>query len=215
MNVHKLGAAVKEFLSGQPFIKQVRNEIREPVSGQKVEEWEAEHSVSMPEDLKSFFLSSNGFALEWESHERIAKGSMRINSLENLREVRKALAVDHHFLLDAATNEHALNDWRAFELERANCGTLAMGHSKETGWDGIWLRRRDGQWEKLFDGGFTEYFRLMVTQLGVPNWQLLFSRVGMDGQSSDWWWLLRPDQICLDAATMQLVRVGANDRLAE
>ncbi|KAH9492118.1 Tubulin polyglutamylase complex subunit 2 [Bulinus truncatus] len=75
------------YLEKKPGICQVINDIKPPAERPAVLMWEQKQSLLLPEDLKSFFLTSNGFHLTWSvkmESNTIPVGNMEICSVSQL-----------------------------------------------------------------------------------------------------------------------------------
>ncbi|GFR86836.1 tubulin polyglutamylase complex subunit 2 [Elysia marginata] len=63
---------------------QVKNDVKAPAERAAILMWEQKHSLLMPEDLKNFFMTSNGFHLTWSvkmENSTIPVGAMHLNSI--------------------------------------------------------------------------------------------------------------------------------------
>ncbi|CAL1526089.1 unnamed protein product [Lymnaea stagnalis] len=86
------------YLEKKPGICQVKNEVKAPAERPAVHLWEQKQSLLLPDDLKNFYLTSNGFHLSWSvkmDNLTIPVGNMNINPLSQLTP------------LDAASDEGA------------------------------------------------------------------------------------------------------------
>ena len=61
----------------------------------------------------------------------------------------------------------------------------------------IYFQDLSGDWFFIANS-FTDYFRLMVMHLGLPNWQYAFTDVGLDTTSQQWFRFLSPERLAID-----------------
>jgi len=86
----------------------------------------------------------------------------------------------------------------AFEIDsEVKDGRLAIiyrgTHSKPQ----IWFQDLSCNWFFLANS-FTDYFRLMIMHLGIPNWQYAFTKAGLDPQTLQWFRFLIPERLAID-----------------
>ncbi|XP_012937161.1 tubulin polyglutamylase complex subunit 2 isoform X1 [Aplysia californica] len=82
--IEQMTINVVKYLENKTGVCQVKNEIKSPAEKPAVLMWEQKNSLLLPEDLKSFFLTSNGFHLTWSvkmENLTIPVGSMHVNSV--------------------------------------------------------------------------------------------------------------------------------------
>uniref|UniRef100_A0A2C9LK00 Knr4/Smi1-like domain-containing protein n=2 Tax=Biomphalaria glabrata TaxID=6526 RepID=A0A2C9LK00_BIOGL len=87
---------IKSYLEKKPGICQVKNDIKPPAERPAVLMWEQKHCLLLPEDLKNFFLTCNGFHLTWcvkMENNTVPVGNMELCSISQL------------VLLDAAVDD--------------------------------------------------------------------------------------------------------------
>jgi hypothetical protein len=93
----------------------------------------------------------------------------------------------------------ARRDVTAFEIDsEAKDGRLALifrgaHHVKPQ----IWFQDLSCNWFFIANS-FTDYFRLMIMHLGIPNWQYAFTKVGLDPQTLQWFRFLVPERLAID-----------------
>ena len=68
----------------------------------------------------------------------------------------------------------------AFDIDsKVKNGRLALIYKEETAKPQIWFQDHSCQWFFIANT-FTDYFRLMIMHLGLPNWHYAFTQVGLD-----------------------------------
>ena len=69
----------------------------------------------------------------------------------------------------------------------------------------VWFQDLATRWHVLA-GSFSEYFRVMVAHLGLPNWQYAFTDVGLDPAARQWFAFLGPERLAVDLERGRLKR---------
>ena len=89
------------------------------------------------------------------------------------------------------SNSHILIDFSlcskdligAFDIDsKVKNGRLALIYKNPTAKPQIWFQDYSCQWFFIANT-FTDYFRLMIMHLGLPNWHYAFTQVGLDPQT--------------------------------
>uniref|UniRef100_A0A3Q2W3R0 Tubulin polyglutamylase complex subunit 2 n=1 Tax=Haplochromis burtoni TaxID=8153 RepID=A0A3Q2W3R0_HAPBU len=172
----------------------------------------------LPEDLRDFYLTTDSFTLTWSvklDSECVPLGCMMINSVARLCPLLQPVSL---FSLPNAPSLADL-DWeesgtesgsarvpvaphfdsrsRIFELDSCggngkvclvykNCTPGVVAQRSE-----IWFLDRSLCWHFLTTT-FTSYYRLMITHLGLPEWQYHFTPYGPSPQAKQWASLYQP-----------------------
>ncbi|ELW64584.1 Tubulin polyglutamylase complex subunit 2 [Tupaia chinensis] len=108
----------------------------------------------MPEDMKNFYLMTNGFHMTWSvklDEHIIPLGSMAINSISKLTQLNQS---SMYALPNAPTLEDLEDD--------------------------------------IHEDTFTAYYRLLITHLGLPQWQYAFTSYGISPQAKQWFSMYKP-----------------------
>ncbi|XP_061380759.1 LOW QUALITY PROTEIN: tubulin polyglutamylase complex subunit 2 [Danaus plexippus] len=187
---------VTKLLESDPRISNVEVERRQPCDRIALSNWEQKHSTVLPEDLRNFYASTDGFLLTWHykysADEILPVGSIRVNTLNDL-----CLTPVLKDLLDfAATRQNegpkpALNPKsKVFELDNCrNIGKVCLIYT-DGSWS-VWLVTREGGWGWLADS-FTQYFRMALVHLGLPGWQATFADLPLIPWAEQLFLLLAP-----------------------
>ncbi|CAD5117222.1 DgyrCDS6017 [Dimorphilus gyrociliatus] len=178
--------------------------------------WEQRVLCTMPNDLKSLYLTSDGLCMSWTS--RIAEtkytvGKIKINPLNQLVRIGGISCSnstvpslgdvdydeDDDDNLLKTTNKQPKFDNRSRIFELDSCDSLGkiclvyldtkpgiQAHNSE-----IWFLDRSLQWHYLADT-FYNYFHLIVVHLGISDWQYLFTSYGLPPQNRKWFELYTP-----------------------
>ncbi|XP_072455453.1 tubulin polyglutamylase complex subunit 2 isoform X7 [Notamacropus eugenii] len=177
--------------------------------------WEQENDCVLPEDLKNFYLMTNGFHMLWNvklDNYPIPLGSLMINSLMKLNQLHQTsvyLLPNSPSLVDLEEDEdeglvtngddpekpHFDSRNRIFELDSCSGnGKVCLVYKKDkpAPQDAeIWFLDRALYWHFLSDS-FTTYYRLLITHLGLPQWQYAFTSYGISPQARQWFNMYKP-----------------------
>ncbi|KAJ7999703.1 hypothetical protein DPEC_G00197160 [Dallia pectoralis] len=211
----RLTLGITRMLESMPGVMDVRVVEREPVEKRCLLSWEQRYACVLPEDLRDFYLSTDGFTLTWSAkleNDFVPLGCMVLNSVSNLRPLCQSMSV---FSLPNAPSLADL-DWdedqaeesgpaephfdsrsRIFELDPCsgngkvclvfkNCSKGVVAQQCE-----VWFLDRSLFWHFLTPT-FTAYYRLMITHLGLPEWQYAFTPYGPSPQAKQWASLYQP-----------------------
>ncbi|CAI5688452.1 unnamed protein product [Oreochromis niloticus] len=213
----RLTLGITRILENMPGVVDVRFAEREPAEKRSLLSWEQKNTCILPEDLRDFYLTTDGFTLTWSvklDSECVPLGCMMINSVARLCPLLQPVSL---FSLPNAPSLADL-DWeesgtesgsarvpvaphfdsrsRIFELDSCggngkvclvykNCTPGVVAQRSE-----IWFLDRSLCWHFLTTT-FTSYYRLMITHLGLPEWQYHFTPYGPSPQAK-WASLYQP-----------------------
>ncbi|XP_012685551.2 tubulin polyglutamylase complex subunit 2 [Clupea harengus] len=213
--IERLTLGVTRVLESLPGVIDVRFAEREPAEKRCLLSWEQKNACALPEDLRDFYLTTDGFTLTWSSkleNECVSVGCMVINSVVKLRRLGQSSV----FSLpstptiadldsdgeteDAETGReqpHFDSRSRIFELDPcAGNGKVCLVYKNCTEDEvtqqcDVWFLDRSLYWHYLTPS-FTAYYRLMITHLGLPEWQYNFTPYGPSPQAKQWAALYQP-----------------------
>ncbi|XP_005622918.1 tubulin polyglutamylase complex subunit 2 isoform X2 [Canis lupus familiaris] len=169
-HLEKLTLGITRILESSPGVTEVTIIEKPPAERHMISSWEQKNNCMLPEDVKNFYLMTNGFHMTW---------SVKLDASENQPE-------KPHF------------DSRSviFELDSCNgngkvclvykTGKPALAQDTE-----IWFLDRALYWHFLTDT-FTAYYRLLITHLGLPQWQYAFTSYGISPQAKQWFNMYKP-----------------------
>ncbi|XP_060810800.1 tubulin polyglutamylase complex subunit 2 [Amyelois transitella] len=187
---------VTKILEADPRICNVNVERRSPCDRVAISTWEQRHSAVLPDDLRNFYASSDGFQLTWHykysADEILPVGSIHVNPLNELY-LSPALKdlLDFSVTRQGSGPRPVLNTKsKVFELD--SCRTIGKVCLIYTGgsWS-VWLVTREGTWGWLADS-FTMYFRMALVHLGLPGWQAAFANLPLIPWAEQLFLLLAP-----------------------
>ncbi|XP_014636843.1 PREDICTED: tubulin polyglutamylase complex subunit 2 isoform X1 [Ceratotherium simum simum] len=169
-HLEKLTLGITRILESSPGVTEVTIIEKAPAERHMISSWEQKNNCMLPEDVKNFYLMTNGFHMTW---------SVKLDGNEKQPE-------KPHF------------DSRSviFELDPCNgngkvclvykTGKPALAQDTE-----IWFLDRALYWHFLTDT-FTAYYRLLITHLGLPQWQYAFTSYGISPQAKQWFSMYKP-----------------------
>ncbi|XP_065100131.1 tubulin polyglutamylase complex subunit 2 [Paramisgurnus dabryanus] len=214
--VEKLTLGITRVLESIPGVQDVRFAEKAPAEKRYLLSWEQKNNCSLPEDLRDFYLTTDGFTLTWNSKledKVVSVGCMVINSIAKLRPLLQSnvyslpnapTLADLDFDDDIEDPPHFDSRSRIFELDPCNgngkaclvykgCTPGVMAQQCE-----VWFLDRSLFWHYLTPS-FTAYYRLMITHLGLPEWQYNFTPYGTSPQAKQWAALYQPLTFHVDA----------------
>nr|XP_046166661.1 tubulin polyglutamylase complex subunit 2 [Oncorhynchus gorbuscha] len=213
----RLTLGITRVLESMPGVMDVRFVEREPAEKRCLLSWEQKNTCVLPEDLRDFYLTTDGFTLTWSAkleNESVPLGCMVLNGVANLRSLCQSSSV---FSLPNAPSLADL-DWDEEQVEESECGLVephfdsrsrifeldpCSGNGKvclvyKDCTEGVvaqkcevWFLDRSLYWHYLTPS-FTAYYRLMITNLGLPEWQNAFTPYGPSPQAKQWASLYQP-----------------------
>ncbi|XP_071965443.1 tubulin polyglutamylase complex subunit 2-like [Antedon mediterranea] len=182
--------------------------------------WEQRNSCILPDDLKRFYLTSNGFHLQWcvkFEDQPFHLGLMEINPIEkvaklaggrNTSNLPSLADVDYNtddddeteYLSHGRKQPHFDLRSRVFELDPCNgYGKTCLVYNNTTQGvpatdSDIWFLDRSLHWHFIADT-FSQYFRLMIMNLGLPLWHFTLTDIGLPNHAQQWFYMYAPLQL--------------------
>uniref|UniRef100_F6VUY6 Tubulin polyglutamylase complex subunit 2 n=1 Tax=Monodelphis domestica TaxID=13616 RepID=F6VUY6_MONDO len=245
-HLEKLTLGVARILEASPGVTGVSVVEREPADIGMITAWEQENDCILPDDLRNFYLMTNGFHMLWNvklDNYPVPLGSLMINSLMKLNQLHQSsvyllpnspslgdleededegvlqgslqvifdrqsrpflkcslCARNHDKSLfvpngDDPEKPHFDSRNRIFELDSCSGNgkvCLVYKRDKPAPQDSeIWFLDRALYWHFLSDS-FTTYYRLLITHLGLPQWQYAFTSYGISPQAKQWFNMYKP-----------------------
>ncbi|XP_075951779.1 tubulin polyglutamylase complex subunit 2 isoform X2 [Anarhichas minor] len=200
----RLTLGITRILENMPGVVDVRFAEREPAEKRSLLSWEQKNTCILPEDLRDFYLTTDGLTLTWSvklDNECVPLGSMMINSVARLCPLLQPVSLfslpnapslaDLDWEEEDDTESGTANapaaphfDSRSCIFELDSCGVVAQQSE-------IWFLDCSLCWH-LLTATFTSYYRLMITHLGLPEWQYAFTPYGPSPQAKQWASLYQP-----------------------
>lgn len=205
---------VVHYIKQKPGVQDVMFGHYNGVNNDLIDSWEDDNCCKLPEDLKNFYLTLNGLLIEWNielNDEKHPVGRIEVNSLQSLvlistegnnlsdNSIRlKDLDIDGE--VDDNGHKKPLFSDKYFELssdEAYGKVCLVYGCSKSEKMANklnhceIWFLDYSLQWYYLAPS-FLLYFRMLITHIGIPGWQYLFTNVDLSPESLLWFSMYLP-----------------------
>ncbi|XP_076628049.1 tubulin polyglutamylase complex subunit 2 [Colletes latitarsis] len=200
-----LTLGVVKLLENVPYVKNVRVERRNGCELTTIVNWEQRHCCLLPEDVRNFYLSIDGFQLLWNleiAGEEFSVGRMEIGSFSSLKRynAKEPQAESTKQEVDSERPETEPGSATSLEdvislphSDSRSCKMFEIGRcfpesgkakvylvyrtKPEQEPPSVWLHREDAdRWYHLA-GNFTVYFRMMIVHLGLPMWQCCVAAV--------------------------------------
>lgn len=184
-------------LSNIPRVTNINYDKRNPAERGSVNAWETRHGVNLPSDMKSFYLSSDGFCLFWSfeysSTEVKRVGKIHIPHLiqitlvrENLESIMSATSNQTPAKSSNSSSSSNNNDsipplklttkGKIFELSTVlDVAKVVMLYETPEATPKIYLLQIDNLKLNFLADTFSEYLRMAIAHLGLPYWELCFS----------------------------------------
>lgn len=205
------------FLQAHPVVSEVDVQDRPCATQAQVEVWEAQNKpFKLPDDYKAFLAISDGVTVRWSlrlKEESKPFGLMHINPLEEVTRLKFPESASAAFPLPDAGGAGTDRKAAAFDLD-AECieGRVALlyrpGRQPEVNAAGtlepwerrpeVWFQDLSCRWNFLASS-FNDYFRLLFSHLGVPQWQYAFTTAGMAPAAQHWLAFFCPERSALAA----------------
>uniref|UniRef100_A0A8C5XCH8 Tubulin polyglutamylase complex subunit 2 n=1 Tax=Microcebus murinus TaxID=30608 RepID=A0A8C5XCH8_MICMU len=169
-HLEKLTLGVTRILESSPGVTEVTILEKVPAERHMISSWEQKNNCMMPEDLKNFYLMTNGFHMTW---------NVKLDAGEDQPEKPHFDSRSVIFELDSCSGNGKV-------CLVYKTGKPALAQDTE-----IWFLDRALYWHFLTDT-FTAYYRLLITHLGLPQWQYAFTSYGISPQAKQWFSMYKP-----------------------
>ncbi|CAK9812371.1 Tubulin polyglutamylase complex subunit 2 [Anthophora quadrimaculata] len=132
-----LTLGVVKILESFPYVKNVRVDRRNGCENTAITNWEQRHCCALPEDVRNFYASIDGFLLQWNleiAGEEFPIGRMEVGTLASLKRVSNNQQIDfskQEFHVDAHKLDSEATSGDAADLENGHLPPhlLANDHS--------------------------------------------------------------------------------------
>lgn len=182
-----------------------------------IRNWEHNHGLILPEDLRAFYSSTNGFLYKYsfsydvncdEAKKHFQTGSIEVNPLESL-----SLIYDYDtnntaaeiVKNDAGFKLQLTKDSKVFQLASVYNGHVVIVYLNNYSTANVWLYTANMQFHYLADD-FTTYFRMSIAHLGIPCWQFLYAPEGLPEWSKEIFHLIAPGILVEDKQNLDLAQ---------
>ncbi|KAJ8924953.1 hypothetical protein NQ315_001118 [Exocentrus adspersus] len=185
--------------------------------------WEHNNSVILPEDLRAFYSSTNGFCYTYDfsydystgdnASPLVRQGSIRINGLNEMvrvygyetKNVAQMEQYGKNFVLVLSRES------KVFELATVDgFAKIVLVYVNSYSIPSIWLYSSPMTFNYLADD-FTTYFRMCIAHLGIPCWQYIVSREGLPEWSREIFQLIAPGVLSEDRNLVEYPKYSHQD----
>lgn len=185
--------------------------------------WEHNNSVILPEDLRAFYSSTNGFSYtynfsyEYNTTENantlIREGNIKINALNDIEriygyETKNVAQIEHYgknYMLVLSRES------KVFELASVdNYAKVVVVYINSYCIPSIWLYSSPMSFNYLAED-FTTYFRMCIAHLGIPCWQYIVTREGLPEWSREMFQLIGPGILNEDRGLIDYPKYNPDD----
>ncbi|XP_002061911.3 tubulin polyglutamylase complex subunit 2 [Drosophila willistoni] len=207
-------------LSTVPRVCNVTLERRQPLNACQVVNWEQRHCVYLPEDMKKFYLSTDGFVLNW-SYQYAPNDIRRVGHIhfphllqvtllrENIENtpvtVASAGGSAAATTTDVSASSISKDKWgnstpiitaksKIFEINNINemAKVCMLYESTSSNNPKFYLLELNTLSWQFLSETFSEYLRMSIAHLGLPYWELCFSSFGLPSWTEQLFLLLAP-----------------------
>ncbi|XP_069819369.1 tubulin polyglutamylase complex subunit 2 isoform X2 [Dendropsophus ebraccatus] len=211
-HMEKITLGISKILESSPGVTEVKIKEIPPAARHTLVSWEQKSSCILPEDLKNFYLMTDGFHMSWSvklDDTPVQVGSMVINSISNLTLLRSSSSYslpNSPTLADLEDDSdeegspgkpHFDSRNAIFELDPCDGnGKVCLVYKKHKPGEPpseptVWFLDRALYWHFLTDT-FTAYYRILLCHLGLPQWQYSFTSYGLSPQAKQWMNMYKP-----------------------
>jgi tubulin polyglutamylase complex subunit 2 len=223
MTFDKVSLGIISYLETLDECHEIQFQCVKEASNYDITLWEKKNApLKLPNDLKKFYSTVfNGFTLQWNIEEGnssvMTVGEMRINALEEIKiQLYDVFFVQSYLPPDIVAP--SMSNCTLYSLD-TNCssGTVVLlyryRHPASASSDAvvltdsspssslnspeIWLLTATCQLIYICSS-FTQYFRLMVSHLGIYQWQLAFSDDGFSEVTEQFMHLFCKERLVID-----------------
>ncbi|CAL1286040.1 unnamed protein product [Larinioides sclopetarius] len=175
--IENLTLGIAKYIEKLPCVKSTVISEKTHVQEAALTAWEQKNSCILPQDLKNFYLATDGLQIKWywkQRGETVPCGVIEIARLSHLKSIgpkRQSINSELPSLLD---------------IESDSEDSSSDGSSQQPS---IWFLDRALDFHYL-TSDFASYYRLALAHLGIPQWQWLFTPYGPPTRTRNVWQLI-------------------------
>uniref|UniRef100_A0A8C5JTF0 Knr4/Smi1-like domain-containing protein n=1 Tax=Jaculus jaculus TaxID=51337 RepID=A0A8C5JTF0_JACJA len=169
-HLEKLTLGVTRILESSPGVTEGTITEKLPAERHMISSWEQKNNCVMPDDVKNFYMMTNGFHMTW---------SVKLDDSDDQPEKPHFDSRSVIFELDSCSGNGKV-------CLVYKSGKPGLPHDTE-----IWFLDRALYWHFLTDT-FTAYYHLLITHLDLPQWQYAFTSYGISPQAKQWFSMYKP-----------------------
>ncbi|KAF7275792.1 tubulin polyglutamylase complex subunit 2 isoform X2 [Rhynchophorus ferrugineus] len=201
---------LSKVLERSPCVSKVTLKRIPGVRQADIRAWEHNNGVILPEDLRSFYSSCNGFLLTYEfsydykttnEEERDYRtGIIQVNAINDVIRVY-GYETKNNANVEHCGKRHSLTlsrESKVFELANVDENAkVVLVYPTTYSIPNIWFYWGQMSFSFLAED-FTTYFRMTVAHLGIPYWQYAFSKENLPETSREMFTIIAPGILAED-----------------
>ncbi|XP_014771609.1 tubulin polyglutamylase complex subunit 2 [Octopus bimaculoides] len=231
--MQRITFSVVKYLETKTGVCNVKLHERTGTTKEALSSWEQKNSCLLPDDLKNYYLTTNGIKLTWsvkiDSSNPYPLGLMYLHPVDDIVEITgkskkvagKTVTKEQDSDTESEDEVSGLkkpsftSSYRIFELDPcAGLGKVCLVYrNSHSGCSEIWFLDRSLRWHFLV-ATFTTYYRLMLLHLGLPQWQYIFTDIGLSMQAKQWFNIYAPSRIQTDVSRGRTYEHDLKDSLS-
>lgn len=148
----------------------------------------------------------------------IPLGNMHLNKLRDIKQIKGEnfkfgrIGQSDMETSDDEDEGNKMEEVVAFEIDsETKNGRVALLFKGAKQKPQIWFQDLSCKWYYIANT-FTDYFRVMVMHLGIPNWQYAFTNCGLDQQTLQWFRFFIPERLAIDIENRKFLEMMAKKK---
>lgn len=196
---------LSKVLERSPYVSNLNMNRFQGLRQIEIRNWEHNNAINLPENLKAFYNSSNGFLYTYEfsyqddSQEggrgAARQGKIQVNQIGDLVRIY-GYETKNTASIEKIGEKHKLNlskESKVFELCTVDDNAkVALVYTNSYEVPTIWLYSNKNMTFYHIANDFTVYFRMCIAHLGIPCWQYVVSKEGLPEWAKEIFTLLAP-----------------------
>nr|XP_023015136.1 tubulin polyglutamylase complex subunit 2 isoform X1 [Leptinotarsa decemlineata] len=187
----------------------------------EIRSWEHNNGIILPEDLRAFYFSTNGFLYTYDfsydystgDQRLIRQGKIEVNPLEELvrtygyetKNLAQVEQIGKKYKLTLS------RDSKVFELCTVDDhAKVVLVYTTSYSIPSIWLYTASMSFSFLAED-FTIYFRMCIAHLGIPCWQYIVSKDGLPEWTKEMFLLIAPGVLSEDRNLIEVPKFNLDD----
>jgi hypothetical protein len=163
-----------QYIELLPLVTDIRFYPRQAANATVIDSWESTNSLKLPESIRSILTITNGFELSWFAKYgdvSIKIGTISLNAIED-------------FVVSMDIVHESLENYIIHcEIESSSFGKTLITFPNKSPQE-IWFKSKDCNFKICDD--YKNYFRVMVSFLGIAGWQLGYCELDWSNDTQNW-----------------------------
>ncbi|KAG5887922.1 hypothetical protein JTB14_003019 [Gonioctena quinquepunctata] len=214
---------LSKVLERSPFVTNLSLKRLAGVRQLEIRSWEHNNGIILPEDLRAFYSSTNGFLYTYdfsynynttaERENVLRQGKIEVNPLSELVRTygyeTKTLAQ-----IEQAGNKQKLTlsrESKVFELCNVDeHAKVVLVYINSYSVPSVWFYSTPMTFNLVAED-FTIYFRMCIAHLGIPSWQYIVSKEGLSEWTKEMFLLIAPGVLPEDRVLIEVPKLNLDD----